>query len=184
MQSYVYVGCGVQTVSTRHVGHSLAYCTCLGWLWGWRISWNEDWQGKPKYSEKTCPNATLSTTNPIWPDRSSNPGRHGGKPATNRLSHGMAWIRSNRLLQSLSGYVRNNVCTALCLICCCTSFSVQARFNAGYKECYGGFLSLLALCLCILHFLGSLWDHRIVCVFLCVRLLWGPCRIKEITLPY
>jgi hypothetical protein len=25
--------------------------------------WNEDWQGKPKYSEKTCPSATLSTTN-------------------------------------------------------------------------------------------------------------------------
>jgi hypothetical protein len=24
--------------------------------------WNEDWQGKPKYSEKTCPRATLSTT--------------------------------------------------------------------------------------------------------------------------
>jgi hypothetical protein len=23
-----------------------------------------DWQGKPKYSEKTCPSATLSTTNP------------------------------------------------------------------------------------------------------------------------
>jgi hypothetical protein len=23
---------------------------------------------KPKYSEKTCPNATLSTTNPTWPD--------------------------------------------------------------------------------------------------------------------
>jgi hypothetical protein len=24
---------------------------------------NEDWLGKPKYSEKTCPSATLSTTN-------------------------------------------------------------------------------------------------------------------------
>jgi hypothetical protein len=28
------------------------------------VWWNEDWQGKPKYSEKTCPSATLSTTNP------------------------------------------------------------------------------------------------------------------------
>jgi hypothetical protein len=46
--------------------------------------WNEDWQGKPKYSEKTCPSATLSTTNPTWPDPGSNPGRRGGKPATNR----------------------------------------------------------------------------------------------------
>jgi hypothetical protein len=26
--------------------------------------WNKDWQGKPKYSDKTCPSATLSTTNP------------------------------------------------------------------------------------------------------------------------
>jgi hypothetical protein len=42
----------------------LAYCTCPGWLWWrWRIWWNEDWQGKPKYSEKTYSSATLSTTN-------------------------------------------------------------------------------------------------------------------------
>jgi hypothetical protein len=26
--------------------------------------WNGDWQGKQKYSEKTCSSATLSTTNP------------------------------------------------------------------------------------------------------------------------
>jgi hypothetical protein len=24
----------------------------------------ENWQGKPNYSEKTCPSVTLSTTNP------------------------------------------------------------------------------------------------------------------------
>jgi hypothetical protein len=74
---------GVQTGSTGHVGHSLAYCACPRWLWGWRIWWNE-WQGKPKYSEKTCPDATLSTTNPTWPDPELNLGRRGGKPATNR----------------------------------------------------------------------------------------------------
>jgi hypothetical protein len=28
----------------------------------WSNWWNEDWQGKPKYSEQTCPSATLSTT--------------------------------------------------------------------------------------------------------------------------
>jgi hypothetical protein len=40
------------------------------WLWGWRIWWNERfWQGKPKYSEKTCPDATLSTTNPTCQTR-------------------------------------------------------------------------------------------------------------------
>jgi hypothetical protein len=59
-----------------------------GWLWSnWR---NEDWQGNPKYSEKTCPSATLSTTNPTWPEPGSNPGRRGGEPATNRLSYGAA----------------------------------------------------------------------------------------------
>jgi hypothetical protein len=26
--------------------------------------WSENWQGKPKYSEKTYTSATLSTTNP------------------------------------------------------------------------------------------------------------------------
>jgi hypothetical protein len=84
------VGGGVQTGSTRHVGHWMAYCTCPGWLWWWRNWWNEDWQVKPKYSEKTCPRATLSTTNPTCPDPGSNPGRCGGKPATNRLGSGAA----------------------------------------------------------------------------------------------
>jgi hypothetical protein len=58
---------GIQSGSTRHVGRWMAYCTCPGWIWWWRIGWNEEWQEKPKYSEKTCPNATLSTTNPTWP---------------------------------------------------------------------------------------------------------------------
>jgi hypothetical protein len=43
-----------------------------------------------KYSEKTCLSATLSTTNPTWPNPGSNLGRRGGKPATNRLSYGAA----------------------------------------------------------------------------------------------
>jgi hypothetical protein len=33
--------------------------------WVWSIWWNENWQGKLKYSEETCPSAILSTTNPI-----------------------------------------------------------------------------------------------------------------------
>jgi hypothetical protein len=40
---------------------------------------------------ENLPSATLSTTNPIWPDPGSNPGRRGGKPATNRLSYGAAF---------------------------------------------------------------------------------------------
>jgi hypothetical protein len=39
---------------------------------------------------KTCPSATLSTTNPTWTDPGSNPSLRGGRPATNRLNHGTA----------------------------------------------------------------------------------------------
>jgi hypothetical protein len=87
---FICIGGGwVQTGSSRHVGHLLAYCTCPGWLWGWRIWWNE-WQGKRKYSEKTCPGATLSITNPTWPEPGLNPGHCGGKPVTNCFSYGTA----------------------------------------------------------------------------------------------
>jgi hypothetical protein len=41
---------------------------------------------------KTCPNATLSTTNPTWIRPGWNPGLRGERPATNRLSHGTACI--------------------------------------------------------------------------------------------
>jgi hypothetical protein len=57
------------------------------WLWSNR--WNTYWEREPKYSEKSYPSATLPTTNPTSPNLGSNPGRRGGKPATNRLSHGI-----------------------------------------------------------------------------------------------
>jgi hypothetical protein len=41
-----------------------------------------NWQGKQKYSEKSCSIVALSVTNPTWPDV----GRGRGKPATNCLS--------------------------------------------------------------------------------------------------
>jgi hypothetical protein len=43
---------------------------------------------------KTCPCATLSTTNPTWADPGSNPGLRGGRPAANRLSHGTALCKA------------------------------------------------------------------------------------------
>jgi hypothetical protein len=48
--------------------------------------WNEIDRGKPKYSEKTYPSATLSTTNPTWTDWGSNPDLRDERPASNRLS--------------------------------------------------------------------------------------------------
>jgi hypothetical protein len=59
----------------------------------WSSRGNENWKGKPKYSEKTCPNATLSTTNTTWSDLGSKPGRRGGKPATNCLSYGTTSVK-------------------------------------------------------------------------------------------
>jgi hypothetical protein len=43
------------------------------WRWVWNSRWNENRQGKPKYSEKICPSATLATTNPTWPLLGLNP---------------------------------------------------------------------------------------------------------------
>jgi hypothetical protein len=45
----------------------------------WSSWWNENLQGKLKYSEKTCPSATLTTMNPTLPDLGSNMGCRGGK---------------------------------------------------------------------------------------------------------
>jgi hypothetical protein len=39
---------------------------------------------------KTCPSATLSTTNPTRTDPGSNPGLRDERLTTNRLSHGTA----------------------------------------------------------------------------------------------
>jgi hypothetical protein len=47
---------------------------------------NGFWQGKPKYSEKNCPDATFVHHKSHLP----NPGRRGGKPATNRFRYGAA----------------------------------------------------------------------------------------------
>jgi hypothetical protein len=43
------------------------------------VSGINEWQGKPKYSEETCHSAALSTTDPMWLEPGSNPGRCGEK---------------------------------------------------------------------------------------------------------
>jgi hypothetical protein len=60
--------------------------------WGWSSRWNENCQGKPKYSEKTCPSATLFTTNRTCTHLSLKPGHGGEKSAANPLIYGMAYI--------------------------------------------------------------------------------------------
>jgi hypothetical protein len=63
--------------------------------------WNESGRRKPTTRRKTCPSATLSTTNPTWTDPGSNTGLRSGKPATNRLSHGTAFMYKFCYLQIL-----------------------------------------------------------------------------------
>jgi hypothetical protein len=58
------------------------------WWWMWSSQWNENWQGKLKYLEKTCPSATLSTTNLTWP----NLGHRCGKPVIDCLSYFKSYI--------------------------------------------------------------------------------------------
>jgi hypothetical protein len=62
---------------------------------GMEDSWNQNCRGKPKYSEKTRSNVTLSTINPTWPDLGTSPGRHSGKPVTNRLSYGTVIFKAD-----------------------------------------------------------------------------------------
>jgi hypothetical protein len=52
---------------------------------------------------KTCPSATLSTTNPTWTDPGSNLGLRGGRPATDGLSHGTALRSTVTLMSALDG---------------------------------------------------------------------------------
>jgi hypothetical protein len=66
--------------------------------------WNEIDRGKPTTRRKTCPSATLSTTNLTWIDPGSNPGLRGERPATSRLSHGMAW----KMWLRFSNYTQNS----------------------------------------------------------------------------
>jgi hypothetical protein len=55
--------------------------------------WNEIDRGNRSTRGKTCPSATLSTTNPTWTDPASNPSLRGERAASNRLNHGTARVR-------------------------------------------------------------------------------------------
>jgi hypothetical protein len=61
--------------------------------------------GEPKNSEKTCPSATLSTTNSIWADPGTNPGLCGERLVTNHLSHVWPYGNIKNVLFSTGKYI-------------------------------------------------------------------------------
>jgi hypothetical protein len=106
--------------------------------WSIMPEWNDDWQGKPKYSEKTYPSAALSTTNPTCsPD--ANPGRRGWKSATNRLSYGRAYA----LIYSPQQYYVKNIYNEplhSVIIQSHITFPFLCRGSPGWRSRYGDWL--------------------------------------------
>jgi hypothetical protein len=72
------------------------------WWWAWSNRCNGNWQGKPKYSKKTCPQCHFfhHKSDMTWP-LGSNPDRRGGKPAIDRLRYGRAYTEFRAYLLSL-----------------------------------------------------------------------------------
>jgi hypothetical protein len=54
------------------------------------ISGMNEWQGKRKYSEETCPSSALFITDPTLQDPGPNTDRRGEKPATDLLTYDTA----------------------------------------------------------------------------------------------
>jgi hypothetical protein len=103
------------------------------------VEWN--WQGKTEVlREKTCPSATLSTTNHTWTDPGSNPGLRGERPATNPLSHTTALVIINTMAKYKS-LNSENFLTSLMII---TDYTVSCC-TACQWECVQDFISIFAL---------------------------------------
>jgi hypothetical protein len=81
--------------------------------------WNDILTGENRRTRrKTCPSATLSTTNTTWIYPGANPGLRGVRPATNDLSHGKAEKKSylHFLLQMISPRVSLRAISELCTV--------------------------------------------------------------------
>jgi hypothetical protein len=108
----------------------------------WSSRWDENWQGKPKYSGKTCPSAIFSTINPAWPDLGSNPGRYRGKYTD--TPGGSTFPKLAVLLSSVPS-ARHTDSTELSLPTVqCAQFAERGKINlVRYCTCFNHVLRLV-----------------------------------------
>jgi hypothetical protein len=82
---------GVSLVPKRGCLLTLEYYAFPRWYEFGERQWNDILTGENRRTRrKTCPSATLSTTNPTWFDPDANPGLRGETPAANDQSLGTA----------------------------------------------------------------------------------------------
>jgi hypothetical protein len=90
---------GVGLVPKRGCLLTLAYYAFPIWYEFGERRWNDTLTGENRRTRrKTCPSATLSSTNPTWIDPGTNPGLRGERSATNNLSYGMASMGFSKIL--------------------------------------------------------------------------------------
>jgi hypothetical protein len=99
-------------------GRKTLYSVGGRWLneYGALVEWY--WQGKIEVLGKACPSATLSTTNPTWTGVWSRPSLCSEMPATKRLSHGTAPLKTKinlNYMWSFSSYRTVNTLRPLIL---------------------------------------------------------------------
>jgi hypothetical protein len=82
---------GVGLVPKRGCLLTLEYYAFPRWYEFGERRWNDTDRGNRRTRRKTCPSATLSTTNTTWIDPGANPGFRGDRPEANDLSHGTAY---------------------------------------------------------------------------------------------
>jgi hypothetical protein len=98
----------------------------------WSSKWNENWQGRPKYSEKKLPQCHLSTTNSTCNGLDSKPGSSGGKPAMNHLSYSTAYFTVYQ------GRYFISTCSRYKIFHCCRE--IMSPVSAYFNTCINNYL--------------------------------------------